>query len=287
MPVPQAIDCIIQAARGLKAAFEASVVHRDIKPSNLLLQPDGTVKILDMGLARLDAVGGALGANPARRESDAEQCDPGDDRLHVAGTGINPRNADHRSDIYSLGCTLHYLITGRPPFSGETLIERLIAHREQPIPSLSDGGLRFRRRSDDLLKRVLAKSPDDRLSSFDELIAGLEACRPTAMTDAWTDRRSPQFGDVPPEPSGKRRASDRRPCRRVSQRRWTCSLAAIYFGRPGIRPSGRRERPPVSVAPAVVKTNRTSSGPSAVPNQTVFAPVDGQRSRRTGAAGAK
>ena len=132
-----AIDCIIQAASGLKAAFEVSVVHRDIKPSNLLLDPAGTVKILDMGLARLDAVGGSFGANQPDASLTLSNVLLGTIDYMAPEQASNPKNADHRSDIYSLGCTLHYLLTGRPPYSGDTMIERLIAHREQPIPNLS------------------------------------------------------------------------------------------------------------------------------------------------------
>ena len=182
LSVSQAIDCIVQAARGLKAAFEAAVVHRDIKPSNLLLEPGGTVKILDMGLARLDAVGGPLGANQPDASLTQSNVLLGTIDYMSPEQASNPRNADHRSDIYSLGCTLHYLLTGRPPYSGETLIERLIAHREQPIPCLSDSRPDVPAALDALLRRILAKSPEDRFSSLDELIDGLEACRPGAAS---------------------------------------------------------------------------------------------------------
>jgi eukaryotic-like serine/threonine-protein kinase len=206
LPVSQAIDCIVQAARGLKAAFEGSVVHRDVKPSNLLLQSGGTVKILDMGLARLDAVGGEFGANQPDASLTQSNVILGTIDYMSPEQASNPRNADHRSDIYSLGCTLHYLLTGWPPFSGETLVERLIAHREQPIPSLSSRRPEVSAKLDDLLLRVLAKAPDDRFSSFDELIAGLEACRPAIMADVDVPASS-QPVDVPPNSSRRRRAT--------------------------------------------------------------------------------
>ena len=172
-----AIDCIIQAASGLKAAFEVSVVHRDIKPSNLLLDPAGTVKILDMGLARLDAVGGSFGANQPDASLTLSNVLLGTIDYMAPEQASNPKNADHRSDIYSLGCTLHYLLTGRPPYSGDTMIERLIAHREQPIPSLSKTLAGAPKALDELLRRVLAKAPADRYLSLDALIGALEACR--------------------------------------------------------------------------------------------------------------
>jgi WD40 repeat protein len=86
---------------------------------------------------------------------------------------FNPRLADHRSDIYSLGCTLYYLLTGRPPYAGETVVAKLVAHREHPIPVLSAMRPDVPAALDDLLRRMLAKAPDDRISSLDELIAAL------------------------------------------------------------------------------------------------------------------
>jgi WD40 repeat protein len=198
LPVPEAIDCLVQAARGLKAASEASVVHRDIKPSNLLLEPGGTLKILDMGLARLETPAGLLGT--AGREPDADLTQSnvlmGTVDYMSPEQAFDPRCADHRSDIYSLGCTLYFLLTGRPPFPAETLVGRLVAHREHPIPVLTDARPDAPRGLDDLLKRMLAKSPADRVSSFDDLIAALEACRGTGTPVGSAPRPAPahRFG---------------------------------------------------------------------------------------------
>jgi hypothetical protein len=177
LSMPRAIDCIIQAARGLEAAFAASVVHRDIKPSNLMVDSGGTVKILDMGLARLDPLVGSMGDAEVEASLTQSNALIGTVDYMAPEQASNPKNADHRSDIYSLGCTLFYLLTGRPPFSGETLIERLIAHREQPVPRLSAIRPDVPAKVDLVLDRMLAKSPTDRFASLGELIGELEAFR--------------------------------------------------------------------------------------------------------------
>lgn len=176
LPVAQAVQCIMHAARGLAHAHAASIVHRDIKPSNLLLataQTGGTVKILDLGLARLDA-----GNEPDAGAGDLTR--PGS----IMGTAdymapeqaVNSRRADHRADIYSLGCTLYYLLTGQPLYAGETAIEKLLAHREQPVPSLRALRPDVPAPLDGLFRRMVAKRPEERPQSMAEVMAALEAC---------------------------------------------------------------------------------------------------------------
>jgi len=115
IPVAQAVDCVIQAARGLEAAHAEGIVHRDIKPGNLMLDSAGTVRVLDLGLARIvDAF------NPFSRTAGGRLTESG----VSMGTGdyMAPEQAehshqvDHRADIYSLGCTLYYILTGRELF---------------------------------------------------------------------------------------------------------------------------------------------------------------------------
>ncbi|WP_435011048.1 serine/threonine-protein kinase [Tundrisphaera lichenicola] len=133
-PVPyrRAVEMIRQAALGLGHAHEAGLVHRDIKPGNLLLDRDGTVKILDLGLVR---------SLPDDEDEEASLT-----RVHdesVLGTvdylspeqAIDSHDVDIRSDLYSLGCTLYFLLTGGPPYPKGTMAERLLAHQTKtPVP---------------------------------------------------------------------------------------------------------------------------------------------------------
>ncbi len=169
LSVSKALNCILQTARGLEFAHAEGVVHRDIKPANLLLDRKGTVKILDMGLARISA-----GADAATQ---AELTGTG----AVMGTidymapeqALSTKHADARADIYSLGCTLHYLLTGKAIFDGDTLMAKLLAHREQPIPSL---GPAVPDELQAIFERMVAKDAADRYQEMGPLVADLEFC---------------------------------------------------------------------------------------------------------------
>ncbi|HTI51448.1 MAG TPA: protein kinase [Planctomycetaceae bacterium] len=172
LPIDKGVRCILQAARGLEHAHREGVVHRDIKPSNLLIDNSGTVKILDMGLARLtdsgiDHATSAL-TQSGRIMGTVDYMSP-EQALHT-------RYADRPADIYSLGCSLYYLLTGRPVYSGESLMEKMLAHRERPIPSLSAAREGMPPEWDRVFCKMLAKKIEDRYASMTDVIRDLEAC---------------------------------------------------------------------------------------------------------------
>ncbi len=183
LSVAWAVDYVIQAARGLEYAHSRGVVHRDVKPGNLLLDTRGTVKILDMGLARLRRQG-LEGRDP----SAAELTDS--DRVMGTIDYMSPEQAeethqaDHRSDVYSLGCTLYRLLTGNPPYTGTSPMKRLLAHREAPIPSLCAVRPDVPSQLDAVFQRMVAKKPKDRYQSMGDVIAALDSFAATGDAPA-------------------------------------------------------------------------------------------------------
>ena len=118
------------------------------------------IKILDMGLARVSQGQSLLTTESTDLNLTVSGAIVGTVDYMSPEQAYNPRLADGRSDIYSLGCTLHYLLTGKPPYSGQTFMERLISHRERPIPSLLRARGDVPDGVDAVFRRLLSKSPE-------------------------------------------------------------------------------------------------------------------------------
>ncbi|MDD3588536.1 MAG: serine/threonine-protein kinase [Thermoguttaceae bacterium] len=160
--VVAACDIIRQAASGLKCAHTAGLIHRDIKPSNLWMTPDGTVKVLDLGLA-LDV---SDDASKARCCGTPEYMSP----EQLSGS----LDLDCRTDIYSLGCVFYYLLTGgRKPYSSDEIPDRLRTGGHLPFPTLRQGGVRVSGLLQSLLNKMTAKDPNDRYQSMEEVIQAI------------------------------------------------------------------------------------------------------------------
>jgi serine/threonine protein kinase len=177
LPYRQAVNYILQAAQGLAHAHERGLIHRDIKPANLLLDKTGTIKILDMGLARFfeDATD-----NLTERAGNET----------VLGTPdyISPEQALHqldiRSDIYSLGATLHALLLGEPPFAGKSAAEKLMAHQLRQVVPPHRRDVTIPEELSAVVVRMLAKKPEDRYQTPNEVIEALTPWAPKAQPSA-------------------------------------------------------------------------------------------------------
>jgi serine/threonine protein kinase len=182
LEVGKALDYIVQTARGLEHAHSQGVVHRDIKPANLLLDKQGTIKILDMGLARLQE--GAVGTVSAAAGLTSVGSLMGTIDFMSPEQALDCRQADCTSDIYSLGCTLHVLLIGHPIFVGETIMARILAHRESPPPSLRAERNDIPAAVDAAFRRMVAKKVEDRFQSMTEVIAALTSLSDDAAVDS-------------------------------------------------------------------------------------------------------
>jgi serine/threonine-protein kinase len=171
MRVADALDRIVQAARGLEYAHGQGMIHRDIKPGNLLRDVDGVVKVADLGLARFNE------SNPGQSQQSS---------LTQAGTvvgtvdymspeqAIDSGTVDHRADIYSLGCTLYYLLHGHAMYSATSILAIMFKHRDAPVPKLRATRPDVPEEVDQIYQRMVAKQPEERYQSMTELIQALE-----------------------------------------------------------------------------------------------------------------
>jgi serine/threonine-protein kinase len=125
-----AADYIRQAAEGLAHAHQSGLIHRDVKPGNLLVDQKNVVKILDLGLARF------IDEQKASLTVAFDENVLGTADYLAPEQALDSHRVDARADIYGLGCSLYFLLTGHPPFVGGTLAQRLMMHQKQPPPDI-------------------------------------------------------------------------------------------------------------------------------------------------------
>jgi len=170
----QAIGYMIQAARGLQYLHEQGICHRDVKPGNILLDEDGTVKVSNMLLARADASEDSQDGLHDTLTRSGQTMGTAD--YLAPEQAIDAHRADHRADIYALGCTMYRLITGHVPYPFGSLVQKVVAHRDHPVPSMRDVRADVPQSIDRVFQKMAAKRPQDRYQSMNEVIAALESC---------------------------------------------------------------------------------------------------------------
>jgi serine/threonine-protein kinase len=169
LPVREALAAMKAAARGLEYAAEKGVIHRDIKPANLLLTLDGQVKITDLGLA--------LKAGDEDERVTRDGTTVGTVDYMSPEQARDSRATSVRSDIYSLGCTFYYLLTGQPPFPGGSLPEKLRRHAHEPPPDVREIRPDVPEPLAELIQRMMAKKPERRFLDYEHLLDAMEELR--------------------------------------------------------------------------------------------------------------
>jgi serine/threonine protein kinase len=192
LPVAEACEMTRQVAEGLQHAHDHGVVHRDVKPSNLMLTRGGTIKLLDLGLARLlEAM--PDGITPSYMAMGTPDYMPPEQ-------AVDSRAVSPRSDLYSLGCTLYHLLAGRPPFHGSgSPFGKMLGHRQAPIPPLRQRRPELAEGLGSVLDRMLAKDPAARPASAREVAESLQPWCQGADLPGLLDRGL-RAGPVEPAP---------------------------------------------------------------------------------------
>ena len=169
LPLAESLSYTLQVAEALTHADARGVVHRDIKPSNMLIAPEGRVKLIDMGLARL------RNGDPAAADLTQSGVTLGTFDYISPEQARDPRSADVRSDIYSLGCTLFFMLAGQPPFPEGTVLQKLLQHQGDQPPDVRELRPDLPEELSRVLRKMMAKDPRHRYATPVELMNDLLA----------------------------------------------------------------------------------------------------------------
>src|SRR5437667_7150457 len=190
MQLSEAVDVAIQVASALAAAHQAGIVHRDIKPENIMLRPDGYVKVLDFGIAKL-------------AEQEVPVTVPKDEALLLVETNLgsilgtvrymSPEQAngapvDKGTDIWSLGVVLYEMVTGHVPFTGDTPSEVMSAILEKEPPPLTNYVAHTPAGLQQIISKMLRKDREERYHSAHELLEAFKNLRHKLEVEAELDR---------------------------------------------------------------------------------------------------
>jgi predicted Ser/Thr protein kinase len=166
LPIDEVLDLAIQVGRALAFAHNRGLVHRDVKPQNVLLNDERQAKVTDFGIARSVDVKGVTQTGTVLGTSD-----------YIAPEQARGEPVDPKTDMYSLGAVLYELLTGEVPYPGDNFVAIAMRHIHDPVPSVLERRPDCPPRLDAAVRTAMAKDPDDRFGSMEELLAELEACR--------------------------------------------------------------------------------------------------------------
>lgn len=180
----EAIEYILAVSKALEAAHKAKIIHRDIKPGNIVLMQVGDgenktvkVKLVDFGLARLvDDNINLLKAAERSKQSLTEKGEVFGSPLYMSPEQCRGQDLDHRTDIYSLGCSFFEALTGQVPFHGKNVVQTFQMHESAPVPALAKVNKEgvFPEELEHVVRRMLEKEPDKRYQNMDSVIHDLE-----------------------------------------------------------------------------------------------------------------
>ena len=189
LSVENAVIFVMQIADALAHAANNGVTHRDVKPSNIIITPQHKAKLIDMGLAR------TLHSDNPEEDLTVSGITLGTFDYMSPEQAFNPRDADVRSDLYSLGCTFYFMLSGRPPYSDGKGVQKLILHQREDVPDIRQQVPEVPESVAAILRKMMEKNPDDRYQTPEELIADLR------IVGEQLGLFLPEGGLVTPEPT--------------------------------------------------------------------------------------